>query len=81
MLFVNRLEGQALRGGEKPLFTISEVGRVFGLSVQTLHYWLKSGRIRRSQAIRLFRIPRCHRAEGGRGPAPAAKMSDQASTT
>lgn len=44
---VNWLEAQALTGGEKTHFTISEVARILGRPIQTLHYWLKSGRIRR----------------------------------
>lgn len=45
----------------KPHFKISEVAHLFGLSVQTLHYWLKSGRIRSRErtAIRgSYLIPR-----------------------
>lgn len=33
----------------KTHFKISEVARIFGLTVQTLHYWLKRGRIRRRE--------------------------------
>jgi excisionase family DNA binding protein len=48
-------------GGEKTHFTIGEVARIFGLTVQTLHYWLKSGRIRRHERTSSrgnYRIPR-----------------------
>lgn len=30
---------------EKASFTISEVAKLFGISVQTVHYWLKAGKI------------------------------------
>lgn len=49
MALLNRLQDRGLRGREKTHFTISEVGRLLGLSVQTLHYWLKSGRVRRHE--------------------------------
>lgn len=58
---------------ERTLFKISEVARLFGLTVQTLHYWLKSGRIRRHERTSLrgsYLIPRAELvrllAEAGR---------------
>ncbi|HEV3027809.1 MAG TPA: response regulator [Planctomycetota bacterium] len=45
----------------KSYYRISEVAQLFGLTVQTLHYWIKSGRIRRHvrrSATGVFRIPR-----------------------
>ncbi len=39
----------SLDPGKRAFFRISEVAQVFGLTVQTIHFWLKTGRIRRYQ--------------------------------
>ncbi len=47
--------------GEKTHFTMSEAAALFGLTVQALHHWLKTGRIRRRERTSSrgnYRIPR-----------------------
>lgn len=39
----------SLQPNQRTHFRISEVAQVFGLTVQTIHFWLKTGRIRRYQ--------------------------------
>lgn len=39
----------SLEPSRRTHFRISEVAQVFGLTVQTIHFWLKTGRIRRYQ--------------------------------
>jgi len=39
----------SLDPNKRAYFRISEVAQVFGLTVQTIHFWLKTGRIRRYQ--------------------------------
>ena len=39
----------SLDPSKRTYFRISEVAQLFGLTVQTIHFWLKTGRIRRHQ--------------------------------
>ncbi len=46
---------------ERKLFTITEVARVFGVTVQAVHHWIRVGRIRRATRLSRtgeYRIPR-----------------------
>jgi CheY-like chemotaxis protein len=50
MLSMNRWASEdSLDPSKRAYFRISEVAQVFGLTVQTIHFWLKTGRIRRYQ--------------------------------
>jgi CheY-like chemotaxis protein len=34
---------------DRPQFKVSEVARLFGITVQTFHYWIKTGRVRNAK--------------------------------